>query len=286
MQNWRKQVQNAQQNEARRPRRWVPLIGPAALAALLGTVLLGGLGPTARPTEAALMEGGGRTQVLIGRDDDNQSNPIIQPGGTAANQSLNNTDVQVGGGGNDVLIGLLGNDVQLGGGGKDILIGGTEQFVAPNSDVQFGDEDDDISIWAPGDGSDAFVGGPGLDAQIVGVIDRDANNVPTLTGQAPGFQQGVPTANLSGSPTFCTVEAVADKSLGFQFLVRIFVRQTGALAATLRLSDVEQVFCTTEAGGKITFADLTKRTNSQPQFVEVTLEQVRQLNRLAASIVR
>jgi len=188
----------------------------------------------------------------------------------------------VGGSGNDVLIGLLGSDVLVGGPGNDILIGGTEQGVAPNSDIIWGGEGNDISIWAPGDGSDAFLGGQGRDAQIFGVIDR-VSNVPTLTGTAPGFPHGVPTANVSGQGGFCTLERVEEPSLGYDFLVRFFVRAGGALAVTVRLSEVEQVFCTSQAGGQITFADLTV---DDPQFVVVTLDEVVRLNRTVARIIR
>jgi hypothetical protein len=235
--------------------------------------------------QAAFQTGTDEADVLIGADNDNVDNPLIQPPGTEANQSLNNTDIQEGRGGNDVLIGLLGNDVQHGGPGADITIGGTEQGVTPNSDVIFGDQGNDINIWAPGDGSDAFIGGRGRrDAMIFGVIDRDADNVPTLTSVGgPHSETGVPTADLSGSPGFCTVEKVEDPDLGFDFLVRFFVRATGALAVTVRQTDVEQVFCTTEPGGAITFADLT---DANPQFKEVSLQEVQQLNRTVAQIIR
>lgn len=235
--------------------------------------------------QAAFQTGNGRADVLIGADDDNVDNPLIQPPDTQADQSLNNTDIQEGRRGNDVMIGLLGNDVQRGGPGADITIGGTEQGVTPNSDVIFGDEGNDINIWAPGDGSDAFIGGRGhRDAMIFGVIDRDAENVPTLTPvEGIHSETGVPTADLSGSPGFCTVEKVEDPDLGFDFLVRFFVRATGALAVTVRQEDVEQVFCTSEPGGAITFADLT---DFDPQFEEVSLQEVRQLNRAVARIIR
>lgn len=235
--------------------------------------------------QAAFQTGTDEADVLIGADNDNVDNPLIQPPGTAANQSLNNTDIQEGRGGNDVLIGLLGNDVQHGGPGADITIGGTEQGVTPNSDVIFGDQGNDINIWAPGDGSDAFIGGRGRrDAMIFGVIDRDADNVPTLTSVGgPHSETGVPTADLSGSPGFCTVEKVEDPDLGFDFLVRFFVRATGNLAVTVRQTDVEQVFCTTEPGGAITFADLTE---ANPQFNEVSLQEVQQLNPTVAQIIR
>jgi hypothetical protein len=45
-------------------------------------------------TQIAFFKGG--HQILIGRDDDRQDNPAFQ-GAAAANQSLNRTDVLVGG---------------------------------------------------------------------------------------------------------------------------------------------------------------------------------------------
>jgi hypothetical protein len=249
------------------------------VSAMLGPLM----GGPAAVVQAGFEDGGSGAQVLIGPDDDNLNNPLIQPAGVAANQSLNNTDIQHGGSGNDVLIGLLGNDVQLGDSGDDILVGGTEQGQAPNSDVQYGDSGSDISIWAPGDGSDFFMGGSGRDAQIVGVLDRNQQNVPTLGGQAPGFPQGIPTANVSGSPGFCRLERLSSADLGYEFLVRFVGRANGNVAVTLRLVDVEQVFCTSEAGGAIVYADLT---STNPQFVEVSLDQVAWLNPLAARIMR
>lgn len=226
----------------------------------------------------------GDADVIIGKDNDNTDNPLIQPPDTAANQSLNNTDIQLGGAGNDVLVGLLGDDVQRGDSGSDILVGGTEQGTAPNSDVQFGGSNDDVSVWAPGDGSDFFGGGPELDAQVFGVIDRDDDNVPTLTGTAPGFPHGIPTADVTGSPGFCTLERVpAEADLGYDFLVRFFVRSTGNLAVTLRMVDVEQVFCTGEAGGAVTFADLTQ---DDAQFEEIYLDDVGELNPVVAHLIR
>ncbi len=263
------------------PRRRVVIL--TILAALLLSALLGKVFNPIQPTEAALVEGGAAAELLIGQDNDNVDNPVIQPPGVPVNQSLNNTDILLGGAGNDILIGLLGNDVLIGGPGRDILIGGPEQGTTPNSDIIFGGPGDDVNIWAPGDGSDAFIGGPGSDALVFGVIDRDANNVPTLTGSAPGFPHGVPTANVSGQGGFCTLERVDDPSLGFEFLVRFFVRATGNLAVTIRTSEVEQVFCTSEAGGEITFADLRA---PDPEFVVVALEDVKHLNRLVARIIR
>jgi RTX calcium-binding nonapeptide repeat (4 copies) len=266
-------------NLVRRGRYWRTLM---ILAALLVSVLVGTLIGPVLPLQAAFIEGSGGPNVLIGRDDDNVNNPTIQPPDVPVNQSLNNTDILQGGGGNDVLIGLLGNDVLHGGPGGDILIGGIELGVAPNSDIIFGDEGNDVNIWQGGDGSDAFIGGPGLDAMVFGNIDR-VGNMPTLSDPVPGYPQGVPTANVSGQGGFCTLEPVEDPSLGYEFLVRFFVRATGNLAVTIRLAEVEQVFCTSQAGGQITFADLTQ---ADPQFVVVTLEEVEQLNHTVAQIIR
>jgi hypothetical protein len=69
----------------------------------------------------------------------------------------------------------------------------------------------------------------------------------------------------------------------FDFLARFFVRETGELAVTIRLADVEQVFCTSKAGGQITYANLTR---ANPRFVNVSDSQVTKLNRTVARIIR
>lgn len=251
------------------------------IATALATILVGAgwvhLG------EAANQVGGSDHDVLVGRDDDNVNNPDIQPTNVPSppgpNQSLNNTDLQVGGRGNDILIGLGGNDVQIGDDGDDIFIGGV------GADVQFGGRGNDISIWAPGDGSDAFVGGPNKDALVIGLFDRDpANNaLPLLTNPTNGYPHGRPSVNISGTNGFCTLELVDDPDLGYEFLTRFFVRSTGNLAVTMRLSETEHVFCPGLTPGEIVFADLTR---DYPQFVTVTLDQVRHLNQNVAPIIR
>lgn len=230
----------------------------------------------------------GRSEVLIGQDNDNVNNPLIQSVAPPPNQSLNNADILLGDGGCDVMIGLLGNDVLDGGDGSDIMIGGTEQFDPDgfgNKDVMIGGRGNDINIWAPGDGSDAFIGGPGgRDAQVFGLIDRDHLNIPILSAVNGTFNEtGIPTANVSGSPGFCRLEFVGDSDLGFDYLVRFFVRATGNLAVTIRLKDVEQVFCTSEVGGQITFADLTV---PHPRFVLADPVKLKQVNPNVNRIVR
>jgi hypothetical protein len=137
------------------PRRAASAIALAALATLaLAATALGAFQGN-ELTRGSL--------VLIGADDDNTSNPTIQPPGVNANQSLRNGDFQQGGQGADVLIGRLGPDVQIAGKGDDVLVGGTEGgsdvTAFPPIDFADGGLGNDVAIWAPGDGSDAFIGG-------------------------------------------------------------------------------------------------------------------------------
>ncbi len=242
--------------------------------------------PVTTTTQAASIGGSNQADVLIGADDDNVNNPEVQPPGTAANQSLDNADVLVGMAGNDVIIGLRGSDTMRGGPGSDILIGGLEGGTTnPKSDIMFGDGGNDISLWAGGDGSDAFVGGLGRDALVFATVDRDGI-VPILSEPVHGFPNGIPTANATGQNGFCTLEQVPEgSSLGYAFLVRFFTKAAGnALLVTVRVDDsVEQVFCTSETAAEVTFADLTA---ANPDFVEVSLEEVAQINGLVANIIR
>ena len=242
-------------------------------------------------TQAALVADGQGAQLLIGLDDDNQANSLIQ-GGAVANQSLNRTDILDGGPGNDVMFGLNGNDVMEGGPGDDIILGGPDGGAAPggppNSDIMFGGPGNDVNLWAPGDGSEAFIGGPGLDAIIFGATDREAVadpatgvRLPTLLFGVPGFPQGLITADVSGLGNFCTIEN--SPSPGYQFLVRFRSIATGNIAATVRVKDVEQVFCTGQGGASIAFADLTAPS---PAFGVISLPEVEALNPLVSAMIR
>jgi len=261
----------------------VPTLSAGVLAALVGVVV-----SPAQTTQAALLEDGGGPQLLVGLDDDRQDNTAIQAG-AAANQSLNRTDVMIGGPSNDVMFGLNGNDVMDGGPGRDIILGGPDGGAAPggppNSDIMFGGPGNDVNLWAPGDGSEAFIGGPGRDALIFGTTDRDAVadpttgvRLPTLLFGVPGFPQGIPTANVSGQANFCTLEE--SPTPGYDFLVR-FRGATGNIIVTVRVKEVEQVFCS--QNGSITFADLTQ---SSPAFVAVSQQEVEHLNGLVGTMVR
>jgi hypothetical protein len=253
---------------------------------LVATVLALSLAFCSHAARAAEIVGSGHSEVLVGSDDDNTNDPEIQPAGVTANQSLNNTDVLIGRGGDDILIGMLGSDVLIGGAGNDVLIGGIERGTQPNSDVQLGGPGDDIALWQGGDGSDLFDGGPGRDALVFGTIDRDpATNVPTLTPvRGRHHKTGLPTANVTGQGGFCTLEAVQNPDArGFQFLVRFFSKANGNLLVTVRTRDVEQVFCTAQDTAAITFADLTA---PKPDFVEVDLAAVQDLNEEVARMIR
>lgn len=265
--------------------------GLSALAATFLAACAGLILVPAHSTQAAPADRGRGPQLIIGLDADRQDNPAIQTG-AAANQSLNRTDVLEGGPGNDVIFGLNGSDVIDGGPGRDIILGGPDGGPAPggppNSDIMFGGPGDDVNLWAPGDGSEAFIGGPGVDAIIFGATDRDAVadpvtgvRLPTLKFGVPEFPQGIPTADVSGLPNFCTIETSPIR--GYDYLVRFRGRAAGNIIVTVRLRGVEQVFCTDQAGGAIAFADLT---DPAPAFVPVTQAQVESLNSLVAAMIR
>ena len=267
----------------------VSRLGLSTLATGLAVAFLGVfLGP-AHSTQAAPVDSDNGPQLLIGTDQDRQDNAAIKAGADA-NQSLNRTDVLRGGSGNDVIFGLNGNDVIDGGPGSDIILGGPDGGPAPggppNSDIMFGGPGKDVNLWAPGDGSEAFIGGNGRDALIFGATDRDAVpdqatgvRLPTLRFGVPGFPQGIPTADVSGLSNFCTIE---DSPVpGFEHLVR-FRGAAGNLIVTVRVSEVEQVFCS-QGNGTIGFADLTK---DSPAFVTVSHDEVETLNPLVAAMIR
>src|SRR5262245_42943584 len=238
-----------------------------APAAALSAAILGALTTPAHAHD--------RPRLIIGADDDRPEAPVIQAG-AATDQSLKRTDVLTGGLANDVMFGLNGNDVMFGRAGRDIILGGpdggTPPGGPPNSDIMFGGADNDVNLWAPGDGSEAFFGGSGSrDALVFGATDRElvadpdtGVKLPTLLTGVPGFPHGIPTADVSGVTSFCTVEASPLPE--YDFLIR-FLGETGNLIVTVRVKDVEQVFCSGQGGGAITFADLT---DAYPAFVVVS----------------
>ena len=236
------------------PRRRVAI---AAAVALLAVSLAASAG-------AALQLGGGGRNVIVGADNDNTENAFIQPAGVAANQSLNNTDVILGGPRDDVLLGLKGNDVLSGDFGDDVLVGGVEKGQQPNSDVVFGGPGRDVNVWAPGDGSDAFVGGSGYDTHISAPLVLDAAGAVALFERRYGRGQ-VPHVSIDAKPQFgCTIERVPPElGLGFAYVTRFLVN--GNVVVTIRLSGVEQVLCPSPNAGRVLVASLPQ---ASPAFVE------------------
>lgn len=145
-----------------------PHLHPQGRRTLLGlfgllAVLVAALVPATGASAAFQGDPGGKgRQVIIGADDDAPDNAAIQ-NGAMANQSLRKGDYQNGGLNADLLIGRLGPDVQYGRRGDDVAVGGTERgsdvTAFPPFDLFDGGPGDDVFLWAPGDGSDAIVGG-------------------------------------------------------------------------------------------------------------------------------
>jgi hypothetical protein len=225
----------------------------ARASAVIATISIG-IATCAAGAIATVAPGTPGKDVTEGLDNDVASNTFIQPPGVVAPQHMNGTDVLFGRGNDDLLQGNLGNDTLVAGPGDDILIGGPENFTTPNSDVLLGDSGDDINIWAPGDGSDAYVGDKGWDSMVFapfvlrpnGEIKREWAN-----------GRRVPRVDISGNPAFsCQIVRVpAAQQLGAQFLVRFAVN--GVIAVTVRQKDVERVLCPSPQNGRVRVADLT-----------------------------
>ena len=116
-----------------------------------------------------------KLNVQIGADNNSIENPLVQPqdpalSGGGRDQTLQFGDVIFGSRRDDLQIGGLGTDILAGGRGDDVIIGGIEHFNPLNRDRAFGGLGNDIFIWKPGDGSDLWNGGPGLDVVVFGLI--------------------------------------------------------------------------------------------------------------------
>lgn len=231
--------------------------------------------------------------VLQGTDVNNIGSPLLSlnadgPGGSP-NQGLRSGDVLQSGPTDSVLIGGLGIDVLIGGNGNDVLIGGTEDFNsnvdgdglgADNRDRAFGGNGDDIFIWAPGDGSDFFDGGQGIDVVAFGVVgevrdsDSGVTGAPFFNVNPPGTDGSLnfdgiyldpvsllPAVSVSTSPGFCTVLDISTNpselaALSLDHLVRFSLRgiandfdsgvrtDDDGLRVSLSLRNVEYVVCT------------------------------------------
>ncbi len=233
------------------------LSGAAILAAVA-------LATTSAAAHAALEPGTPDKDVHIGLDNDNASNPLIQPPGVSRPQHMNDTDLLFGRGNADLLVGNKGNDVLLGGPGPDILVGGIDRGGDSGNDVMVGDNGDDVEIWSPGDGNDIADGDDGTDTLIVG---------PVLTTMGGGLRldtsslnRTIPRVRIDGLPRYgCTLVPVpADQQLG-QYLLRFTV--DGAVQNTLRVKDTERVVCPGATDRTAQVADLT---TARPSFTTVS----------------
>ena len=198
--------------------------------------------------------------TIEAKDSNSNGNPTIQPNDEPDKQHMEGADLLLAGEEGSVLIGVLGGDTLVGNKGNDILIGGPENFVGPNSDVIYGDEGDDINIWAPGDGSDAFLGGGGIDVMIFAPFKNQSapGAVPTLTNVNG---RDIPQVSVSDKPQFsCEIETVpSEQKLGYEQIVRFSVN--GDLKVTVRLHKVEFVYCPSDQVDNVKVAELAKSVN-------------------------
>lgn len=238
----------------------------------------------------AASKGFNKLNVQIGADNNSIENPVIQPqdpalSGGGRDQTLQFGDVIFGSRRDDLQIGGLGTDILAGGRGDDVIIGGIEHFNPLNRDRAFGGSGNDIFIWKPGDGSDLWNGGPGLDVVVFGLIGEAVNgNVEfkVLDDQktakvAINQRTYLPLVDVTNSPGFCEVidrstshQAAKElRKLGLDHLVRFSLRgvrdafeagtqnDDNGLRVTLHLKSVELLVCTNRDGGQIEVVDLT-----------------------------
>ena len=237
--------------------------------AVLVVGLAAGIGFTiASPALTAVIPGTSGDDVHFGLDNDNADNPFIQPPGVPATLHMDDADVVFGREGDDLLVGNLGSDTIPGGKGSDIMIGGPEDSTTPSSDVLLGDEGNDINIWAPGDGNDAYVGDKGNDAMVFAPLLEKADGSLVLGTHAG---RKVPRADIGGQPDLtCTILKIPpEQQFGAQFLIRFNV--DGDPVASVRLKDVEKLLCPTTAAGNAAVADLTV---ANPAFHDVRLTDI------------
>ena len=177
-----------------------------------------------------------------------QRQPLHPARPPTADQSLNNTDIQLGGSGNDVMIGLLGDDVQL----RRVRRRRADRWPRGwrrrrpaqqrrpvrrlrQRRLHLGPRRRERLLprrqrqpRRPGGGPDR---------------PRPGRQPAVKLNPANGYSQGLPSVDVSGLNAQCTIDKVpADSELGYEFLVR-FRNAAGALVVTLRQVEVEQVFC-------------------------------------------
>jgi Ca2+-binding RTX toxin-like protein len=101
-------------------------------------------------------------------------------------------DVLTGGSGGDQLFGQSGNDTLLGKGGTDFLFGGSDNDTLTGGDGDdrvFGESGNDRMIWNPGDDTDLFEGGAGIDTAEVNGGGGAENFTTTANGTRVRFDR-------------------------------------------------------------------------------------------------
>ncbi len=280
---------------SQREKRAINSFSAAALCASIFLLPGCGSSSSSTPNDRSNSDNDGNVakifSVQVGSDINTKENSLLSlnlggPGGSS-NQSLRAGDILRGNGNDDLLIGGLGVDILIGGAGDDILIGGTEDFNssvdgdelgADNRDRAFGQDGDDLFIWAPGDGSDFFDGGEGKDVIIFGIIGEQKDADGTTEG-APFFnvnpsgegskdfdgiytdENGQPKIQVSNSPGFCSlidIQVHADtlNELELDQIVRFSIRgianafdagersDDDGLRVAVSIKNTEYVVCT------------------------------------------
>jgi hypothetical protein len=247
-------------------------------------------------------------RLLIGADNNNPDNPLVQPAdpaeaGGRRDQTLRFGDVLRGTKRDDLMIGRLGVDVLFGGRGADVMIGGPEHFFPVSSDRAFGDSGDDVFVWAPGDGSDLFDGGRGVDAVVLGLVGEVQDGVTVF--DVEGDQRagevfvdpdtGLPQVAVFSSPGFCPVIDASSSvdsaeqlaALELDHLVQFVLRgrrdafdagdqdEDNGLRATLHLRDVEFLVCASRAGGIAEVLDLRDSPPTASSLEAVSSDRLR-----------
>jgi hypothetical protein len=241
-----------------------------AALALAATVVLGvGVGGSLA-AHATVAPGTPGKDVTIGADNDNGDNPFVQPPGITGKHHTDNTDILFGRDNDDLLVVLLGSDTVLAGTGVDILVGGPEAgSTDPNSDALVGAGGDDVNVWAPGDGSEAFAGQKGSDTSIFApfLLRSDGSLVlERFKGRK------IPRVTIDGLPQFsCTIVQVPEsENLGYEQLIRFNV--DGDPVISLRHKEVERVLCPSRYDGKVQVAF---PNSARPDFRDVPLARIK-----------
>lgn len=239
--------------------------------------------------------------LIIGKDINSNNGPNETINGLysanrgskgGGDQSQQYGDILYGTASDDVIIGGLGIDILWGKAGNDVLIGGTEDFNPLNRDRAFGGEGEDIFIWAPGDGNDAFNGGDDIDVLIMGLIGENKDATDNTEG-APFFavstnkdfdgiyldDDGLPLVDVANGPGFCEVVeknaaySEALQALDADHLVRFILRgkrssflasqetetplTDDGLRIAVHLKNVEYLVCGDTEAGTVKVFDLT-----------------------------